>query len=297
LKRRTSTSLHYHLMLVPGVVILLLFAVYPMVGVVIAFQDYNPTKGFFGSKWVGLEVFKYMFELPDIKQIIRNTLLIALLKIVFNLVVSLGFALLLNEIKNMLFKKSVQTVVYFPHFISWVLLGGILAQMLSLDGLANTVMGWFGAEPKMLLADSKLFPVLLVISDVWKEFGFSAIIFLAALTGINPALYEAAAIDGAGRLKQLRHITLPGISTTVVLVATLALQNILNAGFEQVLNLYNPLVYSTGDIIDTYVYRAGLREAQYELATAVGLLKSIVTMILIIVSYKLASKFANYRIF
>jgi len=284
-------------MLVPGIIILLLFSIYPMVGITIAFQDYNPTKGFFGSNWVGLEVFKYMLDLPDIKQIVKNTLTIAIMKVIFNLVVSLGFALLLNEVKNMIYKRTVQTVVYFPHFISWVLLGGILAQMLSLDGMVNTIMGWFGAEPKLLLADSRLFPILLVVSDVWKEFGFSSIIFLAALTGINPALYEASAIDGAGRFKQLLHITLPGISTTVVLVATLALQNILNAGFEQVLNLYNPLVYSTGDIIDTYVYRAGLREAQYELATAVGLLKSIVTMILIIVSYKLASKYANYRIF
>ncbi|WP_053377700.1 ABC transporter permease [Paenibacillus sp. FJAT-27812] len=284
-------------MLAPGILLLLLFHVYPMTGITIAFQDFNPTKGFFGSPWVGLENFKYMFELPDVRQVVGNTLIIAIMKIVANLVVSICFALLLNEVRKVVFKRVVQTVVYFPHFISWVLLGGIIGQILSLDGLLNTVLGWFNISPKLFLASSEWFPYWLVGTEVWKEFGFSAIIFLAALTGINPTLYEAAVIDGASRWRQVWHVTLPGIATTIVLVATLALQNVLNAGFEQVLNLYNPLVYSTGDIIDTYVYRAGLNESQYELATAVGLLKSIVTMILIIISYKLASKFANYRIF
>lgn len=291
------TSLHYHLMLFPGILLLLIFSIYPMFGIVIAFQDFSPVKGFWGSDWVGLENFKYMLEIPDSRQVFFNTIYIAVMKIIANLAAALIFALLLNELRAQLLKRSIQTIVYLPHFISWVLIGGIVGQMFSLDGVINQGLKLLGVDSIFFLGSNNWFPFIIVGTDVWKEFGFSAIVFLAALTSINPVLYEAAEIDGATRWQKLKFVTLPGISATIILIATLSLQNVLNAGFEQVFNLYNTLVYESGDIIDTYVYRMGLIESQYELATAVGMLKSIVSLILISISYKLASKYANYRIF
>ena len=188
-------------------------------------------------------------------------------------------------------------MVYLPHFISWVILAGILQDVFSLTGPINQIGSLFGFEPTIFFAQEKMFPWLIIGSDIWKEFGFNAVIFLAALTGIDPALYEAASIDGAGKLKRMWHITLPGIKTTVILLGVLALSNVLNAGFDQIFNLYNPLVYSTGDIIDTWVYRTGLNDMQYSLATAVGLLKSVVGFVMVTASYGLAYKFADYRIF
>ncbi|MBM7564020.1 ABC transporter permease [Paenibacillus sacheonensis] len=294
---KKRVSVHYHLMLLPTMALVAAFSIYPLFGLMLAFQEFNPGKGIWGSTFIGLENFKYMFEIPDIKTIFMNTLSIAVMKILATQLLALAFALLLNEVKNAVFKKSIQTIVYLPHFISWVLLGGIVINVLSLDGIVNEALGKLGISPIFFLGSNGWFPGVIVGTHVWQEFGFSAIIYLAALTGINPSLYEAAGIDGAGRLKQLLYVTMPGIATTIILLLTLDMQNVLNAGFEQILNLYNPMVYQTGDIIDTYVYRAGLKELQYELATAVGLLKSVVSLILITISYFLASKFANYRIF
>lgn len=294
---RNKLGFHYHVMMMPAIVILGLFSLYPLFGLLIAFEDFKPGRGIWQSPFVGWDNFEYMFMLPDIKQIFYNTISIAVMKIVFTQLFAIVFALLLHEVKNMLFKKSVQTIVYLPHFISWVLLGGIVINLLQLDGIVNTTLEAIGIEPIFFLGSNAWFPGVMVGTHVWQEFGFSAIIYLAALTGINPSLYEAAAIDGAGRFQKLLYVSLPGIATTIVLLLTLDLQNVLNAGFEQILNLYNPMVYDSGDIIDTYVYRAGLREHQYELGTAVGLFKSVVSFILITISYFLASKFANYRIF
>ncbi|WP_274366109.1 ABC transporter permease [Paenibacillus thermotolerans] len=294
---KRSVSINYHIMMLPAIALLAIFSIYPLFGLMIAFQDFNPGRGIFGSEFIGLENFTYMFQIPDIRQIFFNTISIAVMKIIATQFCALIFALLLNEVRANLFKRTIQTIVYLPHFISWVLLGGIIINVLSLDGIINRALGSFGVDPIFFLGSNSWFPGVVVGTHVWQEFGFSAIIYLAALTGINPSLYEAASIDGAGRMKQLVHITLPGIMTTIILLLTLDLQNVLNAGAEQILNLYNPMVYQTGDIIDTYVYRAGLKELQYELATAVGLLKSVVSFILITVSYFLASKFANYRIF
>lgn len=287
----------YHLMLLPGIVLLLAFSVVPMFGIVIAFQDFQPTLGIFKSDWVGWENFAYMFSLPDSKLILINTLSIAAMKIVASLIVPFLFALLFHEVAHVAFKRTVQTIVYLPHFMSWVILSGVLINLLSLDGIVNQVIQAFGGDPIMFLQSNHWFRVVVVASDVWKEFGFNTIIYIAALTSINPNLYEAAAIDGANRWQRLQHITVPGLLTTIILLATLSLGNVLNAGFEQILNLYNPIVYQSGDIIDTYVYRAGLLEVQYGLATAVGLLKSVVSFVLIAISYSLASRFANYRIF
>ncbi|GIN58653.1 ABC transporter permease [Lederbergia ruris] len=292
-----SFAKHYYIMLLPGFIWIILFSIVPMFGVLIAFQDYNPGKGIWGSEFVGLETFKYMFELKDTMQVFFNTIYIAVMKIIGNLIVPLCFALLLNEVRYMGFKRTIQTIVYLPHFLSWVILGGVLLDIFAFGGPINQLLGVFGIEPILFFGEAKLFPFLVVGSDIWKEFGFNTIIYLAALTGINPALYEAASIDGANRFRLLWHVTLPGIRTTAVLLAVLSLGNVLNAGFDQIFNLYNPLVYSTGDIVDTWVYRAGLLNLQYELATAVGLLKSVAGFILISLSYFLAYRFTNYRIF
>lgn len=288
---------HYYLMLLPGLVWLFFYNVLPMYGVVMAFKDFNPGLGILKSSWIGLEHFSYMFELDDSKIIFRNTILIAVAKMLGNLLVPLFFALALNEIKNRLFTRSVQTIVYLPHFLSWVIIAGILLDMFSYTGPVNQLLTAFGTERILFFASPEIFPVFVVLSDVWKEFGFAAIIFFAALTSINPEIYEAAAIDGASQFQRLLRITLPSIIPVAILLATLNLGNIMNAGFDQIFNLYNPLVYSTGDIIDTWVYRAGLIDMQYGLATAVGLLKSGVGLILITISYGLAYKIANYRIF
>lgn len=288
---------HYYIMLVPGLLWLLLFNLLPMYGILMAFKDFNPGIGLLKSDWLGLEHFRYMFELDDSRQIFQNTISIALMKMIGNLIVPLVFALMLNEVKNRLFSRSVQTIVYLPHFLSWVIVAGIMLDIFSLTGPVNQILSVFDVEPILFFANADIFPGLVVASDIWKEFGFAAIIFFAALTSINPEMYEAAAIDGASQFKRLTSITLPSILPVAVLLGTLSLGNILNAGFDQIFNLYNPTVYSTGDIIDTWVYRAGLLDMQYGLATAVGLLKSVVGLFLISVSYGLAYRFANYRIF
>ncbi|MBC8079028.1 MAG: sugar ABC transporter permease [Gorillibacterium sp.] len=297
MKRNWTSQLHYNLMVFPGLILVLLFSVWPMFGIVLAFKHYIPTKGFFGSPWVGLENYDVLFKSPIGTQLFVNTISIALLKLVFGFIVPIVFALLLNEVRIRWYKRSIQTIVYLPHFLSWVLIAGILRDMFALDGIFNRMVTSLGMEPIMFLGDNFWFRTILVSSDIWKEFGFGAIIYLAALTAINPSLYEAADIDGATRMQKLRHITLPGITTTVVLVATLSLQGVLSANFDQIFNLYNPLVYDSADVIDTYVFRAGLREGKFEVATAIGLMKSIISLVLIVTTYKLASKFANYRVF
>jgi len=295
--RLKSFEKHYYLMLLPGLIWIFIFQIIPMFGLVMAFQDFNPGKGILGSAWVGLDNFTYLFTLDDGRTIFFNTIYIAVLKIIGNLVVPLLAALLLNELRIHILKRWVQTVIYLPHFLSWVILAGIMLDIFSLYGPANGIRSVFGAKPILFFAQANLFPTLVVSSDIWKEYGFNAVIFLAALTGINPELYEAAAVDGASRFQRILHITLPGISTTIILLTALGLRNVMNANFDQIFNLYNPLVYSSGDIVDTWVYRMGLLNGQYGLATAVGLIKSVIGFGMIGLSYFLARKFANYNIF
>lgn len=294
-----TRTLPYHLMLLPGIILLIIYSVIPLLGNVIAFQDFQPILGFFKSEWVGLDNFKYMFQLPDTFLIFRNTLVIAVGKITFNIILSVFFAVLLSEAYSTAFKKTVQTICFLPHFLSWVILATIFKDLLDGTGLINTILINLNVieKPIVFLGSNHLFQPIMVGTDVWKEFGYNAIIFIAALAGINPELYEAAEMDGASRLRKIWHVTLPSIRVTIVLVVTLNIANILNAGFDQVFNMYNPVVYRSGDIIDTYVYRMSFQNAQYSFATAVGLLKSVISFILIVTSYKLAEKFANYRIF
>lgn len=288
---------YYHAMLIPGMIFLFVFAILPMFGIVIAFQNFKPAKGIFESDWVGLQWFEFMFKLPDTKEIFVNTLVISVSKIILNLIVPLIFAIILSEVTGKAFKKFVQTVTYLPHFLSWVILAGVLTNFLSLEGFVNSVVELFGGDPVQFLASNEWFRKILVISDTWKGFGYSSIVYLAAITNIDPQLYEAAALDGASRFKRIIHVTIPGMLPIIMLMLTLSLGSVLSANFDQVFNLYSPVVYKTGDIIDTWVYRAGLLNNQYSLATAVGLLKSVVSTILIVTSYKLADKFAGYRIF
>ena len=287
----------YHLMLFPVMVFLVIFSILPMFGVVIAFEKFIPTKGFFGSKFVGLKYFKQMFSMPISWRIFRNTLIIAIWKIVMNMVVPITFSILLNEVRSNIFKRTAQTIIYLPHFLSWVVLAIPIMNIFAYDGIVNSVIKTFGGSPILFMSSNTWFRPILIITDVWKEFGFGTIVYLAAITGIDPALYEAAVIDGATRGQRMLHVTLPGMLPTIVLLATRNLGNVLSAGFDQVFNLYSSAVYETGDIIDTYVYRAGLLDMNYSLSTAVGLMKSVISIVLILTSNKLAYKLANYRIF
>ncbi|WHY22408.1 ABC transporter permease subunit [Paenibacillus sp. G2S3] len=287
-----------HVMLIPAVVLQFIFGYLPLGGLVIAFKDFKPYDGIWGSKWVGLEHFRFMFEYPDSKKVIVNTVLIAGLKIILNVIVPFTFALLLNEVRRNSVKRTVQTLVYLPYFISWVFLGGILTDMLSADGMINSVLqNWFGMEPILFLASGNWFRFIVVVTDVWQQFGYGTIVYLAALAGVNPSLYEAAEVDGANRWRQTLSVTIPSLVPIIIVVATLAIGNILNAGFDQIFNMYNPLVYDKGDIIDTFVYRTGILNGQYSFATAVGVFKSLVGFLLIVVGYRVAYKLADYKIF
>jgi len=285
-------------MILPGLLIIIVFGYIPMAGLSIAFQNFSPIAGFKNMNWVGLDNFRYLFDLPGFSQVVWNTVFISTMKIVSGLVIPVLVALLLNEVRKTGFKRTIQTVIYMPHFFSWVILAGIIVDVLSPStGIVNMLLKALGIDPIQFLASNEWFPYILVITDQWKEFGFGTIIYLAALTNIDKSLYEASVMDGAGRWKQTWHITLPGIRPIVILMVTLSLGNVLNGGFDQVFNLYNPLVYESGDILDTMIYRIGLQDAQYSVSTALGLIKSVVSFIFIGLGYFLAYRFANYRIF
>lgn len=302
---RRRDSRYYHAMLFLPVLFLFIYHFLPIpAGILMAFENFQPGKGFFESKFVGFKNFEKLLIHPDILPALRNTLIIAIEKIICNLVIPIAFALLLNEVKVKWFKRAVQTITYLPYFMSWVILAGILIKFLSpgssasSPGFLNTLLVNMGIidEPVYFLGSNQTFQQTIVISDVWKNFGYNTIIYLAALTGIDPTLYEASAVDGAGRWKQTIHITLPGIAPIIALTTVLAIGKVLNAGFDQIFNLYNPAVYASGDIIDTLVYRLGLINKQFSLSAAVGLLKSIVSCTLVLISYKLADKLAGYRV-
>ncbi len=305
LQRRTRLAklkkdIPLHMMLLPGVVLLFIFAYIPMGGLVIAFQKFKPALGMFSAnqKWVGLRNFDFVLSLPNTMNVLRNTLVMAVGKIVLKTLTSIVFALLFNELRNRAYKRTVQTIVYFPHFLSWIILSTIFVDLLSPStGIVNKLIYAFTGKTVFFLGDPGWFPVTMILLEVWKGFGFGTIIYLSAITGIDLSLYEAAAIDGAGRFKQTMHITLPGIQQTIILLAVLDLGNILNAGFDQVYNMYNSMVMETGDIIDTLVYRLGLEGGQYGPSTAVGLFKSVVSMVLISATYYIAYRKFDYQIF
>ena len=292
--RRTWPN--YVMLLIPAFFVIL-FSYVPLYGLIIAFEDYNPGKGFLGSDWVGLKWFRMAMQMPDFPKIVRNTVDIALGKMIFTQLFAVLFALLINEVRNPLFKRTVQTVTYFPHFLSWVIIGGVFIDMLSTKGMINQAIKALGGRPIFFLGSNQWFQPVMVMLEVWKEFGYGAIIYLAAITSINPELYEAAKIDGASRVGQVWYVTIPGISVTIVMMATLALGGIMNAGFDQIFIMYNASVYETADILDTFIYRQGLVDSQYSLSTALGLFKSLIGATLLIVTNLFATKKFNYRIF
>lgn len=296
-KRRMSDRAYYWLMILPGTIFVFLFNTRTWPGILAAFQDFIPTKGWYDSEWVGLENFEIFFRQPDSLRIIRNTLIMAIGKIVLTQCLAIVFALMINEVRNTKLKKIIQTVTYLPHFVSWVIFATILKSFIGSGGILEEALRTLTGKDISILGTASIFPVVMITTEMLKEFGWSAIIYLSALTAIDMGLYEAAAIDGASRWKQTVHVTLPGIRHIIVLNAVLSLGGILNGGFDQIFNMYNSLVMSTGDILDTWVYRQGLVNFNYGVGTAVGLFKSVIAMALTVLAYWAADKFADYKIF
>ncbi|WP_233530940.1 ABC transporter permease [Paenibacillus alkalitolerans] len=276
----------YYYLIIPGMLYFLIFDYIPMFGIIIAFKDLSPFEGvsaIFTSEWVGFKHFVRFWNSYYFWNVMRNTLLISGYKLLFGFPASILLALLLNELRHMMFKRVVQTVSYLPHFISTVVVAGLAMMILSTDGgLINAIIVQFGGEPIHFLGSPAYFRSILVISHVWQSIGWGSILYLAAMSGIDPGLYEAAKMDGAGRLRQAWHITLPGITPVIAILLILSIGGLLNAGFEKVLLLYSPAVYEVADIIDTYVYREGLTQLNYSFATAVGLFKNVIAMFLIL---------------
>lgn len=297
LGQRLKKQYQLYLLLLPAVVLLLVFSYYPMYGIVIAFQKYLPAKGIAGSTWIGWKNFEQLFSMPGFWRAFRNTLIIAVWKIVLGIFVPVTFTLMMNEMRSVFAKRIVQTLIYLPYFVSWVLLAGIFQKLLGVNGVVNKMIEALGGQPILFLVDKNVFRGTLIVTDIWKNFGYGTIVYLAAVTNVNPELYEAAAIDGCGHWKQMLHVTLPSIMPTIMLMTCLSVGNILNAGFDQVYNMYNQMVYETADIIDTLVYRLGFESSKYGLSTAAGLFKSVIAMILVSISYKAAYKFSGYRVF
>ena len=299
LQRILRKELQLHLMVLPAVILVMIFNYFPLYGLKIAFQRFLPAKGLFGDqRFVGWDNFQYVMRLPNFFPVLRNTFIIAGAKIVLNLLVPVTVALMLNEISSSKIKRPIQTIIYFPHFLSWIIFGGILIDLLSpSSGLVNSLIKALGGNPIYFLGDNRYFRGTIIATDVWKNFGYGTIVYLAAITGIDVTLYEAAQIDGANRWQQAWHVNLPGIRMTVVLMMVLALGRVLNAGFDQLYNLCKPIVYESGDILDTFVYRLGLENGAFGPATAVGLFRSVVSLFFISAAYAIAYKLFDYRLF
>ena len=288
------------LMSIPFLIYVVIFCYAPLIGWVMAFQNFKPAKGFFEQTWVGLNQFKFLFSDPTFFNVIRNTLAMSLINLVLSFVCSIGFALLLNEVKNVLAKKFVQTVSYLPHFLSWIIVTGIVAEVLSTEtGIINQLLVWLNIieKPINFFADPKYFWGIVGLSNVWKEVGWGSIIYLAAITAINPDLYEAAEIDGAGRFHKIWHITLPGIKPTIFILLLINIGNILNAGFEVQYLLGNGLVQQVSQTIDINVLKYGISLGNYSLATAAGIFKSLISVILIFLANRFAKAMGEERLF
>lgn len=271
-----------YLIVLPVVVFYILFHYKPMYGLIIAFKNYSPAKGIMGSSWAGFKHFEDFLTNPYFWRLMRNTLTISMSNLIFSFPAPIILALLLNEIKNKAFLRGSQMIMYIPHFISLVVICGMIINFTDIDGVINDLLNVFGIERKAYLNYPQYFVPIYVISDIWQGIGWNSIIYMAALTGIDTSLYEAATIDGAGRWKQTLHVTIPGILPTIIIMLLMRIGNLLSVGYEKVILLYNPLTYETADIISTYVYRKGLLEQNYSFSTAVGLFNSIISFILLI---------------
>lgn len=293
---RTKNALRYldrkkylYILLIPCVVYFFIFNYIPMYGIIIAFKDFNFSKGIIHSPWVGLEHFRYMFGLSDFYQVFWNSFYLGLLRLVFTFPFPILLALFLNEIRQVMYQRLTQTIIYLPHFISWVVIGGILVNFLSPSwGIVNIFLKQLGIEPIFFLADPDYFRPIVVLSSIWKEAGWGSIIFLAAITGINAELYEAASIDGASRLQRIWYVTLPGIKSTIMVLFILRLGHIMGNGFEQIFVLQNPMNLSVSEVFETYSYRVGLLGSRFSFGTTVGLFTSVIGMIFLILGDRLA---------
>lgn len=289
---------YLYLLALPGILFFLVFKYYPMWGVLIAFQDFSPYLGFLESKWVGFEHFSRFFSNPDFMKLFRNTMAISLLKLVFFFPLPILLAIMMNELGSMVYKRFVQTIVYLPHFLSWVLIAGITFLMLSESrGFVNEILAELGIGKISFMTAPENFWILLTGQTIWKEAGWGTIIFLAAIAGVDPQLYEAAKMDGAGRLRQIWNITLPSIRHVIVVLLILRLGDIMDVGFEQVFLMMNGAVSEVADVFETYVYRVGIQNGQFSYSTAVGLFKSVIGLVLVIGANKLAKRVGQEGIF
>ncbi|MFC0215284.1 ABC transporter permease [Paenibacillus chartarius] len=282
-----------YVMAIPGIIFLIVFKYIPLAGSVIAFKDYSVFRGFMDSPWVGLKHFATLFRYPDFARVFGNTLVLGFLRIVIVFPVPVLLALMINEIRKSALKKGIQTALYVPHFLSWVIVAGIVFDLFSLSGLFNVVLGWFHYDPVLVMQESAYFRVVYVLTSIWKDAGWGTVVYMAAISAIDPQLYESAMIDGASRFKQIRLITFPLLLPTVLVLLLLEIGNFLDLGFDQVFNLQTPMTYSVGDILDTYVFRTGIQQAQYSFATAVGLFQSVIGFILVYIFNRLSKKVSD----
>jgi len=287
--RYINKKKYLYLLLIPGVVYFFIFNYIPMYGVIIAFKDFNFAKGILQSSWIGFDNFKYMFGLSDFYNVFWNSFYLSLLRLVFGFPFPIILALFLNEMRNRAYQRVTQTIIYLPHFISWVVIGGILVNFLSPSwGIVNIFLKQIGIEPVFFLADHAYFRPIVILSSIWKDSGWESIIYLAAIMGINTELYEAASIDGASRMQRLRYITIPGIKSTIIILLILRLGHIMSNGFEQIFVLQNPMNLEVSEVFETYAYRVGILGARFSFGTTVGLFTSVIGLIFLLASNRIA---------
>ena len=278
------------IMVLPGVIWLIMFRFIPLAGSLIAFQDYQILRGFWESPWVGLKHFKYLFQYPDFYKIFRNTLVLGVYTLVFTFPLPILIALMMNEFRNKQYKGFIQTAIYIPYFFSWVIIAGFAEELLGMNGMINRVVKSTGNDPVIFLQYSQYFRTIVTSATIYRESGWSAIIFIAAMSSIDPSLYESAKIDGANRWKQIWHITLPCIMETVIIMLMLKLGQFMTQGFDRIYVFLKPMTLDVGDIFDTFVFRVGITQGQHSLTTAIGLFQSLVGLILVVLSNKLSKK-------
>lgn len=297
LLRKINRDKYLILMVLPVAALFLIFRYGPMYGLIIAFEDFIPGLGFWKSPWVGFEWFIDFFNSIYFWRLIRNTALISVYGIIFGIPISIIFALLLNEVRNKYFKRIVQTITYLPHFISTVIIVSIVMMIFSYpNGIANRILTLFGTEPLNFFQMENMFRPLYIGSDIWQDFGWGSILYLAVLTSINPELYESAVIDGANRFQQMIYISIPSMVTTIITVLILGIGNLFSVGYEKIILMYNPIIYETSDVITTYVYRKGILSGSYSYATAVGLFNSVLNFTILFIANKISKKISNIGI-
>jgi putative aldouronate transport system permease protein len=296
LRRDLTANRTVYLMLLPVVVYYLIFHYGPMYGLQIAFKDFRPAEGFLGSPWVGFKHFESFFGSVYFERILVNTLMLSLYSLIFFFPAGIIFALLLNELRSRKLQRAVQTISYMPHFISLVVIVGMLFDFLARDGLVNIVLGWLGIEPIPFMRSPGWFRTIYIASEIWQNVGWSSIVYLAAISNVNPTLYDAARIDGAGRLKQMLHVTIPGILPTITIMLILFIGKFMSVGFEKIILMYNPVTYETADVIQTFVYRKGILEANFSYSAAVGLFNAVINFTLLVTANAVAKRLGETKL-